>query len=402
MKNKRLLIFCDTVMTLLSSIYYAGEIRKCQGDNIEAVLIWRNCTSYNIPVYKLGKEVFDKIVDIPSSIGWSGPLSFRYLNEYFICLSYLRKSGLISLIKDGYSNEVLMISGDYNTLPKIIMDVFYKKKNLHKCILFEEGMSTYSAYKHTVRNLIRYNLGKSANLQPSIGFSNKINTVFVKAPEIFPEVKKRNKVVIKQSDIFSDNKMWEEILLKDSRIKELMVLSKNKKIYLYLGQPIHEFDSEFSMDQEIKLIEEILAKVPTNAILLVKPHPRDNRNKYNKLKNLLNCYIFDRNINWYPVECMASLFDIKQVISFASTGALNLLDTLTECIAIYTYKVFNIKIDHNWEILMDNYKDRVYIPVNKEEILSEVVKAQKYCSEQVIQSKYKKDIIYLTKWFQKS
>lgn len=229
-------------------------------------------------------------------------------------------------------------------------------------------MGIYSDKRKKISDIFDFNKDKDVKPQPVIGGCRRVQVIFAQHPEKIPEWKCKHKKVIRQSDVFADKIFWERILRKNNYLNELSTILEDKKVVLYLGQPIHQCSDKFRPGKEINLIKRILEKLPDDFVMLLKAHPRDAANKYKSLQKYDNCLVFDRKAGWYPIESLIHLFDVSFVVTFSSSGALNLLDRIQECSAIYTYKYFEIPVMENWDEIFRSYGDRVRILKSLDEI----------------------------------
>lgn len=362
----RVVFVVNTVMTLMSSVYYAIEIKR-DNPKTEIALIWQNPTPHRIPLKKFDMY-FDRVYEISKGIPVWGILSIESIGNDWICNKHLRASGIYQYLSRKYNRDILMVSADYNGTMGNVINIYHKKRTSKKIILFEEGMALYSDKKRTWKEVIDYNLGKTVDMQPVIGASNKIDTIFAQHPAQLPDWKRKNKKIVKQSDVFADTGIWSDILNKDTYFNKLSSDLQGKKVLLYLGQPIHEFSKQFRPKQEMDLLYRVSDKMPQDYVMLIKAHPRDPVSKYSKLQDRENCIVFDRRVGWYPIECLLSLFETKMVMTFSSSAALNILDRVDDCSAVYTYKFFGISVAGNWKQMYSVYGDRVQIPASPKEM----------------------------------
>lgn len=361
----RVVFAVNTVMTLMSSVYYAIEIKR-DNPETEITLIWQNTTPHRISLKRFNMY-FDKRYEIPKDIPICTVLSIASIKNNRICKKYLRTSGIYQYLHKKYDVDILMVSADYRGLNRSMIDIYYKKRSFRKIILMEEGMALYSDEKNSWKEIIAYNLWKADNVHPVIGGSYKVDTIFARHPTQIPKWKSKNKQLIKQSDVFANAELWKNILNKNAYLRKLSEQLYKKKLLLYLGQPIHQFSEKFDPKQEIDLIYKILDKMPKDYVMLIKAHPRDPVSKYQNVQDMVNCIVFDRRVGWYPVECLLSIFDTRMVMSFSSSAALNILDRVSTCRAVYTYRYFDISVSDNWRQMYKTYGDRVQTPVLERE-----------------------------------
>lgn len=395
MCDKRMIVAVETVMTLMSGVYYCAKAKEYD-NTIKTVLIWENTTQYNIPIQSFS-ECFDEIYMVPANLCPLNILSPEAVKQNLLCRYYLMSSGIEKMLRDTYSREILMLATDASILTKNIITIFNAKRNKHKkIILFEDGMALYSEKKRTIRDIIDYNLGREIDRQSVIGACNKIQTIFCQHPEQLPEWKANHRKIIRQSDLFSNVDLWGRLLKDNKSIGKLQRAIAGKKILLYLGQPIAEFSAKFRIREEIDFIHGILKSIPDDYIVLIKAHPRDSRSKYRILEKEEKCVLFDNHIGWIPIEFLLNLISVSVVVTFASTAALNILERNPECRVIYTYRYFNIDIPETWKEMYKKYDGYAVMPATMDE-LADTVSAN-IEPRQIIANTSKKDVQYIIKY----
>lgn len=360
--RKRVIICVDTIMTLISGIYYADQIKK-RDSAVQTILIWRNATAYRIPVNSF-KKYFNKIYIVPSDIWSYGIMSANYLKKKLQCYTYLFSSGLFACLNQEAANDVLMVGSDETILSKVVISVVKNNRNKSKVILFEEGMALYSEKKRTIRDIIEYNFHKGGDMQPVIGMSPYVDIIFAQRPQAIPDWKAHKRKVVQQGDVFCDIGIADN----DNALRTFKNDLAHKKIILYLGQPINEFSDSFQLKEEITLMRKVVDMLPDDHVLLIKGHPRDSQYKYQMFRSDNKCKIFDNRIGWYPMECLLPLLDVKIVITFSSSAVLNILERSETCKAIYLYQYFGISIADTWDQMYRQVGERILIPTTKEEI----------------------------------
>lgn len=360
--DKRVIICVETIMTLISGIYYADQVKK-RDSKVKTILIWRNTTQSRVPVNNF-KQYFDKIYIVPSNIRRVGIVGPEYLKMKLQSYGYLYSSGLFAELNQKSAGDVLLVATDDRSMVRIVTSIVKKNRNRSRVILFEEGMALYSEKKRTIKDVINYNCNGGEKVQPLIGASPYIDIIFAQRPQALPAWKIRKRKVVQQGDVFCDVGIAEH----DKVLKSFLDGLNQKKIVLYLGQPIHEFSSSFQLREEIEFIHKIVDMLPDDYIMLIKGHPRDVQNKYKAFHSDKKCKIFNNRISWYPMECLLPLLDVKVAITFSSSAVLNILERSETCKAIYTYQYFGIPIADTWEQMYKNMGDRILIPTKEEEI----------------------------------
>lgn len=122
---KRIIFAVNTVMTLMSSIYYATKVKRWDSD-IETTLIWQNPTQHKI-LLKDFDNCFDKVYEIPQAITIWGILSLKTIQNEILCKEYLLNTGIKKYIKKRYEKDILMVGADYNGILGNLISLYYKK-----------------------------------------------------------------------------------------------------------------------------------------------------------------------------------------------------------------------------------------------------------------------------------
>lgn len=363
---KRVVMFAHTTMTLITCVYYGAKVKECD-HNVRTVLIWENSSSYQISL-KPFSVYFDEMYTVSANIGDGKRFSMESVVKDMEWRSYLRTSEVGDMLREPCEREILMLGSDYFHIMKNMIRIFCAKKSAHKVVLFEEGLLLYGENKGSIKDVIAYKLGKNENELSIIGKSSKIDVIFARKPQELPEWKQKNRRIIAQSDVFSEDKIFTNMLYMNQHLRQLSERLKDKKVILYLGQPISELSKTFRFQKERKLIDHLLQALPEGYIVLLKGHPRESTNKYKNYASDPRCAVFDKSSGWYPIECLLQLFTIKAVMSCASSAALNVADRIDGCRAVYTYPCFDVKIPNNWSMMFEGAEDKVVVLKDLSEI----------------------------------
>lgn len=363
---KRVVMFAHTTMTLITCVYYGAKVKE-RDRNIRTVLIWENSSSYSISL-KPFSVYFDEMYTVSAHIGDGERFSMESIVKDMEWRSYLRKSDVGDMLGEPCEREILMLGSDYFHIMKNIIRIFCAKKNAHQVVLFEEGLLLYDENKGSIKEKIAYKLGKNENELSIIGKSSKIDVIFARKPQELPEWKQKNRRIIAQSDVFSDDKIFTKMLYADQHLRQLSERLKDKKVILYLGQPIWELSKTFRFQTERNLIDHLVQALPEGYVVLMKGHPRESANKYRRYASDPRCAVFDKSSGWYPIECLLQLFTIKAVMACASSAALNVAERIDGCRAVYTYPCLDVKIPDNWSTMFEGAGDKVVILKNLDAI----------------------------------
>ncbi len=330
----RTVIFsCFTPYQLLNAVYYGEKLKK----KAKRILIWHNYTKYNIDLYRF-EMAFDEVCSINNFYTES------FLpRQFHKCLygGWLFKfSSIYKIISKMTGNDtLLLIFSDQHIVSRKILTSFANKAK--DVVLIEEGMATYLIRSREIPKSKDWfiNLFLGARYEPYIGANHNIRTIFVKHPNMLPEEKKQNRTIIQQNNVFRD-RIWGE-LFQDVLPYLNSIGEHRKKIILWLGQPL-EMDG-VSLEAQISWLQNVGNAIPEDYTLLIKPHPREEVNKYNSLLNSKNIKQMNfGKINWIPIEILASLIRPDVVLTAFSTAANNILELGLQCKVVYCYSTFGL------------------------------------------------------------
>lgn len=356
---KRVVMFANTTMTLITCVYYGAKIKECDR-SIRTILIWKNSSSYSISL-KPFSRYFDEMYTVSSTVGDGKRFSAEFMIKDIECRNYLRNSDIGKMLREPCEREVLMLGSDCTRIIKNIIRIFCSKRNHRKVVLYEEGLALYDENRAGIKEVIAYKLGKREDERVIVGKSSQINAIFARRPQELPEWKRKNRQIIRQSDVFADHNIVAKMLMEDKKLRQLSERLKDKKVILYLGQPISELSKGFRFQIERRLIDHLLQALPEGYVVLMKGHPRESANKYKNYLSDPRCFGFHKSSGWYPVECLLQLFTIKAVISCASTAAINVAERIDGCRAVYTYPCLGVKIPENWSSIFECAGDKVMV-----------------------------------------
>lgn len=363
---KRVVMFANTTMTLITCVYYGAKLKECDR-SIRTILIWKNSSSFSISL-KPFSRYFDEMYTVSSTVGDGKRFSAEFVIKDIECRNYLRNSDIGKMLREPCEREVLMLGSDCTRIIKNIVRIFCSKRNHHKVVLYEEGLALYDENRAGIKEVIAYTLGKREDERVIVGKSYQINAIFARRPQELPEWKRKNRQIIRQSDVFADHNIVAKMLLEDKNLQQLSEQLKDKRVILYLGQRMSELSKSFRFQMERALIDHLLQALPEDYVVLMKGHPREPANKYKNYLSDPRCFGFHKSSGWYPVECLLQLFTIKAVISCASTAAINVAERIDGCRAVYTYPCLGVKIPENWTSIFESAGNKAMIMEGFDEI----------------------------------
>ena len=350
---------CFTPYQLLNAVYYAEKLQN----KSKSILIWHNYTKYNICLDRFD-ALFNEIVEISNFYEES-----FFKRQYHKCLyggfMFFRSNINKVLATLDFSKTVLFLFSDQHIISRKILTKY--GNSAKDVILVEEGMATYLIRSHKVPKskdwLINLILG--ANYEPYIGANKLIRTIFVKHPDMLPLEKKGDRLIVEQDNVFRDA-IWGRFFgdaLNTMRDKHL----KHNSI-LWLGQPL-DLDG-VSSEEQIDWLESILRALPDDYEICIKPHPREAEGKYKRLNSITRVTVLNlKDLNWIPIEIIASLIKPKIILTAFSTAANNILELGIPCKVVYCYRAFNLGLGKEIDLYL-NANPNVYCIKNSEELLS--------------------------------
>lgn len=107
--------------------------------------------------------------------------------------------------------------------------------------------------------------------------------------------------------------------------------------YLYLGIRDGEL---ITSDEEIQLLEKIIALLPDDVSLYIKKHPRDDSDKYDRFQNKhTRAIILSDKLKEVPVECLIWTSNVSCIISIFSSAGYYLSKIKSDMKTVFLYKL---------------------------------------------------------------
>ena len=252
---------------------------------------------------------------------WSGRLfAFSPLAKYFKHLSACH----------------LFVFNDNEPVTNRLMRSAYKGYG-NSISIIEEGIGIYEytqlsnenlTVKQLFRRFITWILGSPMQYK-AVGENKMIRNAIVSDVELYKSLDKAEGKTV----LFQDKRALYRYA--DNFLSRNNIKCDGYEQYeiLYLGQPINE-NGGMSSDEA----DYILFLLKDIGKVLIKPHPREPLDKYNKLaqKNS-NIKILAGDIALLPLECLLSVFNVKILISFNSSAGVNLAKANQNITSIFTY-----------------------------------------------------------------
>lgn len=165
------------------------------------------------------------------------------------------------------------------------------QKYVKKIVILDDGLSLYKKSTYPYSKLVK---NKKINKIKLLGFLEIPKKIKKKV-----EIIKLNEIYGKL-DILYKNKILEIFNFSEQDIKRI----RNNEI-IFFTQPLSE-DKILTLEEEIELYEKLL-KNYRNKKILIKTHPRENKNYKEIFENKYNLDIFDKKI---PIEIF-SMLDVQ-------------------------------------------------------------------------------------------
>lgn len=224
--------------------------------------------------------------------------------------------------------------------------------NSEKIVLIEEGIGLY---RDTVRRNIcffkvlgKFFFGSAYENISRIGESGKVAQIECMFPEQLSLKQKMKKI----------NKMS---LANYDRLSKLIGINQIASDFWFIGQPVVE-DGVLGEDEYINIINRLLSLTEKNIRWIIKPHPREEISKYEKIKNRKILIIENFQV---PVELMLNSVGFTKIITLYSSAILNLKNiqnvTCISLLHVVCQKLVDYKIEElfqkNGIIIPDNWDD---------------------------------------------
>lgn len=226
------------------------------------------------------------------------------------------------------NNKVLLfVFNDRNKLQSRMINEVKKQNPNSIVVLVEEGNSTYSA-EQVVKSELIYNLehygakillgsGRDSRV---IGDNKNIDAVIVRDTNRYSALDKaKNKEVLQQDTKIMSH--CEKFLRNYADASGKM----QKCDVLFLGQPFYRNGRFYKPEYEV--LCEIFESISQDAKVLIKPHPRDDYAKYERIvEKYGNVRVVSRELSTFPMEALMSLIDAKVVMTIESSAITTISD----------------------------------------------------------------------------
>lgn len=345
---------CYNFYTLFISYIYSKELRN-KGMKCNLILF-----QYEIQFNNINEGVWDKVIHV-DDYNYKAPLRTRIISSirkssHINTRRYYGNFGaqaLKSVIKN--KNDVLVVFKDNDAIFASVIEKFKSiTKNNGKIVLIEEGLALYTASKSrkgiygnklilkVVRNLIGISIFGTGQLEQ--GYHPEIDILLAKETDHLDNIQKNNRIIIPQSKgVFSKknvNSFINSMFTYSDVINKVNTLSKYD--YLFIGQPLAT-DRVCSPAEELDFLRKIFFTLPSSDLILIKPHPREDPQKYHDISKLSsNITILDGLLSELPVEVIYGLLNSNPIVLTAYSSAYKNIQQNHKKVATYLlFKLLN-------------------------------------------------------------
>ena len=378
MENHRIVFVCLTPYQLFIANSYAEKLKM---EMVNSLIYCIFVNGRNELIIDSKKSNFDNYWEVPN-------LFNTIFNRFWKRLFYgghLFKFSKLRSVLNRYTD--LIVFNDTEPVSwKLIMET--KKMNpKNNVILIEEGTGVYNLISNKKNDMVSYLrsfvmmlTGNPIKYYP-IGMTKEINAIIVREPKKMPLEKITNRCLIKQSigGIFSEESINNFIDLIDVNDEINTIKKFDNKSIIFIGQPIIDSNTE------INFLNRIFKVIPQDFKIIIKPHPRDDIDKYNLLsKEFKNIQVIRGKLSLLPFECLLKKMPSTILMTYSSSAAINsgyIIPKIRVCYLfriLYDYlKSINIEIDikelnkieqliNSESIIVKDYKDIIlFIDINK-------------------------------------
>lgn len=356
----RAYFLCCATYHLTVALYYAMQV---DWGNTEMILVWQNNTNAVVDK-ELLESNFDKVIYVKGRdlVNYSFLEQQRYKIVNAGWLFPLSEIG--KMFRDNPNDNAVFLFNDTTRLTdKIVYE--FGKKGKNRIILVEEGTGTY--HYNILKQDLKTRFGNilcGQKVEPYIGANPYIDTVFARNINELPDYQTNGRTIIQQNQLFYDSKWVKKMISVVKSTIDSYTKSAENKVALWIGEPLSP--DLISTEVENEALDLIFKKITKEHVVLVKMHPREDRNKYDAFSEKYNIKIIDdQSLSWFPVEILANAINPDVVLTPLSSALNGIVSSIR---AIYCYKLF--KIDTSNPIITEiiNRRDNTYIINDREEL----------------------------------
>lgn len=213
-----------------------------------------------------------------------------------------------------------------------------KKKHSSIAVLLDEGIGTYADVRkvqltlHQRLTKLLYRAALGLKLYRVIGDNPFIGAALVSSPDLYSQLKKAA-----TQKVFKQDRRW--LYSQSEKFLNAFYPTAGKKSeydVMCLGQPF--FGSGDINSGEKDYICRVIDMIPADKSIVIKPHPRDKKGKYDFLKKIYtNVHIIEEDIATVPLECLIKMIGVKIIIGYNSSSLINIANCFPEVFCCMMY-----------------------------------------------------------------
>ena len=372
----KFIFFAYNFYTLYLSYVYSKELKKM---DVPSELLWRETLT------KLPKGAYTaiwdsiKIIHLPhEEFSWirrfASTFKITDLFDKLVTFTYLVKYFLLSKEAQFY----LVVFKDDNPFDKIAINFFKGRSFLKKIVLIEEGTDLYSEKKLGGKQSFKQRLKNNCimSVKPyhiNQGENSKVDIIIANFPELLSSKKTANKKYYTHPGSVFSKKNSINFLKDLFLLKENDLLKQDRINYLYVGQPLAE-DGWITSSKELDAIKQLATHLSSNGTLIIKPHIRDPKNKYDHIINeFSNVISLEDNLSLLPVELLFDLLGRPIFMTPFSSAGINIALSDENALVFFIFKLFSLNtITNELPILVKSPLSNIKVINNYKEMQEEI------------------------------
>ena len=381
---KRAYFLCCATYHLTVALYYAMQV---EWGNTERILVWQNNTNAVVDK-ELLEKYFDKVIYVRGRDLVYYPFLEQQVYKIVNAGWLFRFSKIGELLHEKPEGNIVFLFNDTTRLTDKTVYEFGKRGN--KIVLIEEGTGTYS-HSNSLHNL-KTRIGNvmcGQKVEPYIGANPHISTVIARHIDDLPKYQTNGRIVVEQNHIFFDDSWIKKILDIFRPVIMKYLYPRSAKMALWIGEPLSP--SLKSEEDEQDVLDSIFTVINREYNIIVKMHPREDKNKYNGLIAKHGIRIIeDQCLSWFPVEMIANVLEPDVVLTPFSSAPIG----IKSCIkAIYCYKLFDVTTSNQIIARLEKKRKNTYNVATMNDLI--LALAQKPCVGDEFIKNHNKDISYI-------
>jgi len=231
------------------------------------------------------------------------------------------------------------------------------------------------------------------------GYHPELDVIIAKEKEKLDAIQQKKVGIPQTKDLFTNQ--YIEMFLKEAiNITDLSSENLLKFDYLYIGQPLAA-DNVCSYEEEILFLESIFSKIPKEKQIAIKPHPRDDIEKYCRMKNKFdNLVILEDTLLKLPVEIVYGMISGNPIVLTPYSSAYKTIhENYSSSNTYLLYKLLGKEDLNNKLSGTFNFDELLNVPTSNEEYLKLIFRESKVFEKRMRSTtNIKLEIDTLIKW----